>query len=100
MRPGNGAQAPRFDLPWNRRSSYYHTKLRGYPGNCVLFWLNTRRSMEEEGSIVKTFNRLLIAYTAWLCRTFGVGPAQIDRARVRSYDGFAPRPEGARGFYY
>ncbi len=49
---------------------------------------------------MKTLDRLLIAYTAWLCRTLGVAPAQIDRARVREYDGFAPRPEGALGYYY
>ncbi len=49
---------------------------------------------------MKVFDRLLIAYTAWLCRSLGVGPAQIDRARVRNGAGFAPRPEGALGFYY
>jgi hypothetical protein len=42
----------------------------------------------------------MTAYTAWLCRTLGVGPRQIDNARVRHYDGFAPRPEGALGYYY
>jgi hypothetical protein len=49
---------------------------------------------------MKTLDRLLIAYTAWLCRTLGIGPAQIGRARDRECDGFAPRPEGALGFYY
>ena len=47
-----------------------------------------------------TLDRLLVAYTAWLCRTLGVVPGRIDRTGVRNYDGFAPRPEGARGFYY
>ena len=49
---------------------------------------------------MKTLDRLLIAYTAWLCRTLGVAPAQTVGADVRKYDGFAPRPEGAPGFYY
>ncbi len=49
---------------------------------------------------MKTFEGLLTAYTAWLCRTLGVAPGQIDRDRVRNCDGFAPRPEGALGFYY
>ena len=49
---------------------------------------------------MKTFDRLLIVYTALLCRTLGVGPAQIDSARARDSEGFAPRPEGALGFYY
>ena len=49
---------------------------------------------------MKTLDRLLSAYTAWLCRILGVAPAQIDRARVQKCDGFAPRPEGALGFYY
>ncbi len=49
---------------------------------------------------MKTLDRLLIAYTAWLCRILGVAPAPIVGARIRKYDGFAPRPEGALGFYY
>ncbi len=49
---------------------------------------------------MKTFDRLLIAYTAWLCRTLDVGPAQIGKVRERNGGGFAPRPEGALGFYY
>ena len=49
---------------------------------------------------MRTLDRLLIAYTAWLCRTLGVAPAQLVRARVGRCDGFAPRPEGALGFYY
>jgi hypothetical protein len=49
---------------------------------------------------MKTLDRLLIAYTAWLCRMLGVAPAQIGRARGHGCDGFAPRPEGALGFYY
>ena len=49
---------------------------------------------------MKTLDRLLIAYTAWLCRTLGVAPAQIGKARGHGCGGFAPRPEGALGFYY
>ena len=49
---------------------------------------------------METLDRLLIAYTAWLCRTLGVAPARIDRIRDNRCDGFAPRPEGAIGFYY
>ncbi len=49
---------------------------------------------------MKTLDRLLIAYTAWLCRILGVAPARIAGTRSRRYDGFAPRPEGALGFYY
>ncbi len=49
---------------------------------------------------MKTLNRLLIAYMAWLCRILGVAPAKIGTARENRYDGFAPRPEGALGFYY
>ncbi len=51
-------------------------------------------------SAMKTLNRLLIAYTAWLCRILGVAPAQIGKARDDRCVGFAPRPEGALGFYY
>ncbi len=49
---------------------------------------------------MKTLDRLLIAYTAWLCRVLGVAPAQTGGARDDRCDGFAPRPEGALGFYY
>ncbi len=49
---------------------------------------------------MKTLDRLLIAYTAWLCRILGVAPAPIVGTGVRKYDGFAPRPEGALGYYY
>ncbi len=49
---------------------------------------------------MKALDRLLIAYTAWLCRTLGVAPAQIGGTRDPRCDGFAPRPEGALGFYY
>ena len=50
---------------------------------------------------MKTLDRLLVGYTAWLCRTLGVGPSQINKARVPSTcDAFSPRPEGALGFYY
>ncbi len=49
---------------------------------------------------MKTFNRILIVYMAWVCRILAVGPAQIDTARDRNGAGFAPRPEGALGFYY
>lgn len=49
---------------------------------------------------MKLLERPLIAYTAWLCRTFGVFPRQINKIRVRNCDSFAPRPEGALGFYY
>ena len=49
---------------------------------------------------MKSFNRPLIAYTAWLCRILTVGPDQIQKARARNGGGFVPRPEGALGFYY
>ncbi len=49
---------------------------------------------------MKTLERLLIAYTAWLCRTLGVAPARVGGTRDHGCDGFAPRPEGALGFYY
>ena len=49
---------------------------------------------------MKTLNRLLIAYTAWLCRILGVVPARNGRTRGGRSDGFAPRPEGALGYYY
>jgi len=47
-----------------------------------------------------TLDRLLIAYTAWLCRTLGVAPVRISRVHDPRCNGFAPRPEGALGFYY
>ncbi len=49
---------------------------------------------------MKTLEGLLIAYTAWLCRTLGVAPVRIAGPRDRRCDGFAPRPEGALGYYY
>lgn len=49
---------------------------------------------------MKCLDRLLIAYTAWLCRTFGVTPRQINKVRAGNGDAFAPRPEGALGFYF
>jgi hypothetical protein len=49
---------------------------------------------------MKTLERLLIAYTAGLCRTLGVAPAPIGGPRADRSDGFVPRPEGALGFYY
>jgi hypothetical protein len=49
---------------------------------------------------MKSFNRPLIVYTAWLCRILTVGPDQIQKAQARSGGGFVPRPEGALGFYY
>lgn len=49
---------------------------------------------------MKTLNRLLTVYMAWLCRVFGVTPDQIGSARDNRCDGIAPRPEGALGFYY
>ena len=49
---------------------------------------------------MKTLDRLLIAYMAWLCRILGVAPARNGGAPDRRCDGFAPRPEGALGFYY
>ena len=49
---------------------------------------------------MKTLDRLLITYTAWLCRILGVAPGRSNGGRVRNCDGFAPRPEGALGFYY
>ncbi|MDA1097757.1 MAG: hypothetical protein O2967_02140 [Proteobacteria bacterium] len=49
---------------------------------------------------MKTFDTLLIAYTAWLCRILAIGPAQLDKALTRKDQAFAPRPEGALGFYY
>ncbi len=49
---------------------------------------------------MKTLNGLLIAYTAWLCRVLGVVPTRNGAAAVSRSQGFAPRPEGALGFYY
>ncbi len=50
---------------------------------------------------MKTMDTLLTIYTAWLCGILGVGPSQINKARVVSdCVGFTPRPEGALGFYY
>lgn len=49
---------------------------------------------------MKILERRLIAYTAWLCRTLGVTPTQIERVHERNGTGFTPRPEGALGFYY
>ena len=49
---------------------------------------------------MKTLDRLLIAYTAWLCRILGVAPVRISKAHDPKGNGFAPRPEGALGFYY
>jgi hypothetical protein len=49
---------------------------------------------------MKTLNRPLIAYTAWLCRLLGVSPAQIAKVRAEERRGFTPRPEGALGYYY
>ena len=49
---------------------------------------------------MKTINKFLIAYMAWLCRILAVGPAEIRRACPDSSAGFAPRPEGALGYYY
>jgi hypothetical protein len=49
---------------------------------------------------MKTLNKVLIAYLAWLCRILGVTPTRIGTARDDRCDGFAPRPEGALGFYY
>ena len=49
---------------------------------------------------MKTLDRLLIAYTAWLCRILGVTPARNGGSRDRRNVGFAPRPEGALGYYY
>ena len=49
---------------------------------------------------MKFFERLLVTYTAWLCRTFGVTPRQINKSRVDSGYSFVPRPEGALGTYY
>ena len=43
--------------------------------------------------------KLLSTYTAWLCRTMGVTPGQVRRVHERN-GGFAPRPEGALGYYY
>ena len=48
---------------------------------------------------MKILERPLIAYTAWLCRTLGVTPGRVKRIRERN-GGFAPRPEGALGYYY
>ncbi len=49
---------------------------------------------------MRTLDRLLIAYTAWLCRILGVTPARNGRSHHARRGGFAPRPEGALGFYY
>jgi len=49
---------------------------------------------------MNTLDRLLIAYTAWLCRMLGVAPVRITGVREPKGNGFAPRPEGALGFYY
>lgn len=46
------------------------------------------------------FENRLIAYLAWLCKGMGVTPTQIKRVHERNGSGFAPRPEGALGFYY
>ena len=48
---------------------------------------------------MKFLERRLVAYTAWLCRALGVTPTQIRRVHESNGSGFAPRPEGARGFY-
>ncbi len=49
---------------------------------------------------MNTLDRLLIAYTAWLCRILGVTPTRNGQTHDRRSGGFAPRPEGALGFYY
>jgi hypothetical protein len=49
---------------------------------------------------MKFFERQLVTYTAWLCRTFGVTPRQINKGRVDNDYSFVPRPEGALGNYY
>ena len=49
---------------------------------------------------MKILERQLIAYTAWLCRTLGVTPRQVQKVHERNGDAFVPRPEGALGFYY
>jgi len=49
---------------------------------------------------MKSFNRPLIAYAAWLCLILTVGPYQIQKARARIGEGFVPCPEGALGFYF
>ncbi len=49
---------------------------------------------------MNTLTRLLIAYTAGLCRAVGVTPGQINRVRVGDCAGFSLRPEGSLGFYY
>ncbi len=49
---------------------------------------------------MNTLVRLLIAYTALLCRALGITPGQINKVRVRNRAGFSPRPEGSLGFYY
>ena len=46
---------------------------------------------------MKFLERSLVTYTAWLCRTFGVTPREINKVRVGNGDSFAPRPEGALG---
>ena len=49
---------------------------------------------------MKILEMPLILYTAWLCRTMGVTATQIKWVHERNGSGFAPRPEGALGFYY
>jgi hypothetical protein len=49
---------------------------------------------------MKFLERLLVTYTAWLCRTTGVTPRQINKVRVDNSYSFVPRPEGALGNYY
>jgi hypothetical protein len=49
---------------------------------------------------MQSINRILTAYLAWICRVLAVGPAQVDGARTPGGGAFAPRPEGARGFYF
>jgi hypothetical protein len=46
---------------------------------------------------MKFFERQLVTYTAWLCRTFGVTQRQINKVRDGNCDSFVPRPEGALG---
>jgi len=49
---------------------------------------------------MKFLERLLVTYTARLCRTFGVTSRQINKVRVDNGYSFVPRPEGALGNYY
>ncbi len=49
---------------------------------------------------MKFLERQLVTYTAWLCRTIGVTPRQINKIRVDNGYSFVPRPEGALGNYY